>query len=111
MSHSESNPASGLKSPALRGTPAHLEALFGDAATTIETSDRSYALRYRSAEHWLQVWRSIYGPLQKAFDSLDENNQTKLATDLIALVNDCDSADDETMVVHSEYLEVVINKA
>ncbi len=102
-------PAPGLNSPALWGTRERLEDLFADAAT-IAVAERHYVLRYRSPEHWIDVWREIYGPLQKAFDSLDAQKQQALRSDLITLVESMNSATDGTMAVPSKYLEVVATK-
>lgn len=102
-------PASGLKSPALWGTRERLAEFFGGDGKIVVTN-RSFALRYRSAQHWLETWRTIYGPLQRAFDSLDLEKQDELAKDLIDLIESMNDADDGTMVVPSEYLEVIVTK-
>ena len=102
-------PAPGLKSPALWGARDRLDELFGESGDLVVT-ERRFALRYRSAQHWIDTWRAIYGPLQKAFDSLDASKRELLAADLIALIESMNVADDSTMVVPSKYLEVVITK-
>lgn len=102
-------PAPGLKSPALWGTSEQLETFFGEGGK-VTAVRRDYVLRYRSAEHWLEVWRSIYGPLQKAFGALEPAQQDALHADLIALVEAMNPAADGTMVVPSAYLEVVVTK-
>ena len=102
-------PAPGLKSPALWGTRGRIEDLFADAAT-ITVTERHYVLRYRSADHWIDVWHAIYGPLQKAFDSLDAQKQQALRRDLITIVESMNAATDGTMAVPSKYLEVVMTK-
>ena len=66
--------------------------------------------RYRSPEHFLGIFKSYYGPMLKAFAALDEANQQKLHQDLMALIGTLNRANDGTMVVPSEYLEVVIVK-
>ena len=104
-------PAPGLNSPALWGTRKHISTLFGAEAACIDFAECSFAWRYKSAEHWLAVWRSIYGPLQKAFDSLSDGDQERLAGDLIALIDECNAAEDGTMVVHSDYLEIIVTKS
>ena len=104
-------PAPGLSSPALWGTRKHISTLFGAEAACIDFSECSFAWRYKSAEHWLDVWRSTYGPLQKAFDNLSEDDKERLAEDLIALIEECNAAEDGTMVVYSEYLEIIVTKA
>jgi len=70
-----------------------------------------FVLRYRSPEHWLEVFKTFYGPMLKAFAALVEPNaQAALTADLLTLIGEFNRADDGTMAVHSEYLEVVIIK-
>ena len=66
--------------------------------------------RYRSPEHWVDVFRTWYGPVHKAFAGLSAGAQRRLEQDLINLVNDFNSSGDSTMVVPAEYIEVVVVK-
>jgi hypothetical protein len=66
--------------------------------------------RYRSPRHWLELWREVYGPLQKAFGALNEAAREQLAIDLLALIDRYNIADDGTMVVPAEYVEVVVTR-
>ena len=102
-------PAPGMKSPALWGTRAHLDALFGAKATVVVES-RRFIFRYKSPEHWVDVFRGYYGPVVKAFAAIDPDARQALETDLDALLKRCNVANDGTLVVPSEYLEVVITK-
>jgi ubiquinone/menaquinone biosynthesis C-methylase UbiE len=101
-------PPAGAKSPALWGTRARLAELFEPHAASIEAAERHFVFRYRSPEHWLGTFRTYYGPLLKAFAVLPEPEQAALERDLIALVERFNDASDGTMVVPSEYLEVVM---
>ena len=103
-------PPAGVKSPALWGTKARLEEMFGGRASEIVAEPRMFVFRYRSPEHWLDVFKSFYGPMLKAFAALDDNGQAGLRRDLLGLVGEFNHADDGTVVVHSEYLEAVITK-
>jgi ubiquinone/menaquinone biosynthesis C-methylase UbiE len=103
-------PPAAAKSPLLWGTRARLTEMFGPAATWIKTESRHFNFRYRSAEHFLEVFRNYYGPMLKAFAALDVPQQTKLEKDLYDLIARVNKADDGTMVVPSEYLEVIIAK-
>jgi len=103
-------PPAGAKSPLLWGTRARLTEMFAPVATSIEIEPRHFNFRYRSAEHFLDVFKTYYGPMLKAFAALDEANQTGLKNDLHALIARMNKADDGTMVVPSEYLQVVIAK-
>lgn len=103
-------PPAGVTSPALWGTPAHLEELFGYASTDIQVVRRSFAFRYRSPEHWLEIFRNFYGPTHKAFAALDNELQASLTQDILDLIAQENVATDGTMVVPSHYLEVVITR-
>jgi ubiquinone/menaquinone biosynthesis C-methylase UbiE len=63
-------PPAGVKSPALWGTRARIEELFGKSAAAIETLPRNYVFRYRSPQHWMDVFKTYYGPLLKTFAAL-----------------------------------------
>jgi SAM-dependent methyltransferase len=103
-------PPAGAKSPALWGTEARIREMFGASAATIKAERRDFNFRYRSPEHFLDVFKGYYGPMLKAFAALDAANQQGLRNDLLVLIGKLNRADDGTMVVPSEYLEVVITK-
>jgi ubiquinone/menaquinone biosynthesis C-methylase UbiE len=103
-------PPAGTKSPALWGTEARIQEMFGAAAASIKAERRHFNFRYRSPEHFLDIFKSYYGPMLKAFAALDAASQQGLRNDLLALIARMNRADDGTMVVPSEYLEVVITK-
>jgi ubiquinone/menaquinone biosynthesis C-methylase UbiE len=102
-------PAPGMKSPAMWGSKAHLDALFGPGAS-VSAQSRSFVFRYRSPAHWLEIFRTYYGPVLKAFAAIDEKAQKSLEQDLYALMGEFNIAEDGTLVVPGEYLEVVITK-
>jgi len=103
-------PPSGVRSPALWGTRARLEEMFGAHAREIIAEPRMFVFRYRSPEHWLDVFKTFYGPMLKAFAALEPNAQDALAGDLIALVREFNRARDGSAIIHGEYLEVIIAK-
>jgi len=100
-------PPAGTKSPALWGTRARLYEMFGPAVS-ITAESRNFVFRYRSPEHFLDLFKTYYGPMLKAFAALDIAKQKGLRDDVLALIGKMNKADDGTMVVPSEYLEVVI---
>ena len=100
-------PAPGLKSPALWGSKPHLDTLFGPDATVAATN-RTFVFRYKSPQHWLEVFRGYYGPVLKAFAAIDPPARQALETELLALLGEFNLAKDGTLVVPSEYLEVVV---
>ena len=103
-------PPAGLSSPALWGTEAHLERLFGAGAASLHCTRRQFQFRYRSAAHWLQVFRDYYGPTHKAFAALDAAGRQALERDVTRLLEESNTAGPASLVVPAEYLEVVVVK-
>jgi ubiquinone/menaquinone biosynthesis C-methylase UbiE len=101
-------PAAGVQSPLLWGTREHLHDLFGDRAASIHAVPRDFMFRYRSAAHFIDMFKAYYGPMVKAFAALDDAKQKALAADLEGLIARFNRAKDGTMVVPGEYLEIVI---
>jgi ubiquinone/menaquinone biosynthesis C-methylase UbiE len=102
-------PAPGVKSPSLWGSKAHLDTLFGSKAI-VGVESRNFVFRYKSPEHWVELFRTYYGPVLKAFEAIDPKARKALEADLYALLGEFNVAGDGTLVVPSEYLEVVIVK-
>ena len=102
-------PAPGVKSPALWGNKAHLDGLFGAKASVAATS-RNFVFRYKSPRHWIDTFRTFYGPVHKTFAALDAAHQEALDKDLLALLDKFNTAKDGSLVVASEYLEVVVTR-
>ena len=103
-------PPPGLKSPALWGTEERLRELFGSAIGSMQCERKHFVFRYRSAAHWLETFRTYYGPMQKAFGALDAGKQDALACDLVQLAGNFNRVGDGALVAPSEYLEVVITR-
>ena len=103
-------PPAGLQSPALWGTEAHLATLFGDGAAHIRCERKFFNFRYRSAAHWVQVFRDFYGPTHKAFAALDAAGAKSLEQAITALLDEMNVAGPSTLVVPSAYLEVVVTR-
>ncbi|NGT18073.1 class I SAM-dependent methyltransferase [Achromobacter insolitus] len=103
-------PPAGVKSPALWGTRARIEEMFGPHASSIQAEPRNFVFRYRSPEHWLQVFKTYYGPLLKAFGALEPAAQAALTNDLIVQIDRFNRSGDTAMVVPSEYLEIVVTR-
>ena len=102
-------PPAGVQSPALWGTEAHLRELFGPRAT-VRSERRNFNFRYRSAAHWIQVFRDYYGPTLKAFAALDAAGQRALERDIATLLAQSNAAGPSSLVVPAEYLEIVVIK-
>ena len=102
-------PPAGVKSPALWGTEARLAELF--PGHRVEASKQVFNFRYRSPDHWLGVFKTYYGPVNRAFAALDAPKQAALEADLVELLKRMNRGGEDTLIVPSEYLEVVVTKA
>jgi ubiquinone/menaquinone biosynthesis C-methylase UbiE len=104
-------PPPGVKPPALWGTEQRLRELFGNDISNLTVNRRMFVFRYRSAEHFLHVFRTYYGPVLKAFATLDAQGQADLAGDLVELMLRFNQGGADTLAIPSEYLEVVARVA
>ena len=103
-------PPPALTPPSRWGMEEHLDHLFHPSTSAIHTTRRDFVFRYRSAEHWIDVFRRWYGPVHKAFASLPPEGAARLEQDLVNLIREFNTSGDQTMVVPAEYLEVVITR-
>jgi len=103
-------PPAGVQPPSLWGTEAHLHALFGDAAAAVQATPRHFAFRYRSAAHFIEVFRALYGPVNKAFAAQSPDRAEAMAGELTELLDSLNRAGPGSLVVPSEYLEVVVTR-
>ena len=103
-------PPPGARSPALWGDRARIGELFVGHASSVNSAQRHFVFRYRSPLHWLEVFKTYYGPVLKTFAALSPEAQAALQRDLLELVARFNRSNDGTMVVPSEYLEIVITR-
>jgi ubiquinone/menaquinone biosynthesis C-methylase UbiE len=102
-------PPAGLVSPALRGTEEFLNQNFS-SATSIETKVKNFNFCYQSPQHWLDLFKNYYGPVLKVYENLDHSSADKLTADIHNLIQKHNLANDGSMMVPSEYLEIIITK-
>jgi len=104
-------PPAGLQPPTRWGSEAAVRELFGNGVASVEATRQNFVWRFKSAEQYLDLFRSYYGPVVKAFAALDESGQTALASDLLASFHRFAIPTQGTFLVPAEYLEVVAVKA
>ena len=103
-------PPAGVQPPSRWGVEANLHVLFGDTAAAISATPRIFNFRYRSAAHFIDVFRTWYGPIHKAFASLPADGAQALESDLTELLTRMNRAGSASLVVPSEYLEVIVTR-
>ena len=82
----------------------------GRDAAAIAVTPRRFNFRYRSAAHFLEVFRNWYGPMHKAFTALPADEAKALELELTALLDARNVAGAASLVVPGDYLEVVITR-
>jgi ubiquinone/menaquinone biosynthesis C-methylase UbiE len=103
-------PPAGVQPPSIWGVESHLRQLFGESISAIEVTPRMFNFRYRSAAHFVDVFRTWYGPVHKAFAVQSAEKAQALASELTDLVSSLNAAGTQSLVMPSEYLEVVIER-
>jgi ubiquinone/menaquinone biosynthesis C-methylase UbiE len=103
-------PPAGVASPMRWGTPDALLPLLGDGVSDIRCDVRTFNFRYRSAAHWLQVFRTYYGPTNRAFAALGPSRAQALTADITALLERVNVGGPDSLVVPADYLEVVATR-
>jgi hypothetical protein len=103
-------PPAGLRSPMAWGSEPRLVELFGPRARGLRTERKSYVFRFRSAEHWIEVFRAYYGPTHKAFAALDEAGQKALERALLDFLGQWNRGNGRALAIPGEYLEAVVTK-
>ena len=101
-------PPAGVKPPSAWGTEARLKELFPPAVASVAITPRVFNFRYRSAAHFVEVFRTWYGPTHKAFAVLPTDKAAALEAEMLELLTRLNRAGDASLVVPSEYLEVVV---
>ncbi|MFP3964912.1 class I SAM-dependent methyltransferase [Actinomadura fulvescens] len=100
-------PPPGVRSPFEWGTAERVRELFGDQ---VRVTRRSQPFRYPSVRFAVEYFRLWYGPARGAFAGLDEESQTALHADMIAVWEAANRAGDGTLVAHADYLETIVVK-
>ena len=104
-------PPAGLEPAMSWGTEAHLRKLFGMSIEDWQLVRKDFVFRYRSFDHWLEIFRTYYGPIHMTFEKLDASKQRALAADLRALLERRNRSGDRTLIYPGQYLEIVLTKA
>ncbi|MEP3477113.1 MAG: class I SAM-dependent methyltransferase [Hyphomicrobiales bacterium] len=103
-------PPAGVQSPARWGTREWLEENFGNEASNISITPKTFKLRFERPPAFIDLFRTYYGPVHKAFLALEPAGQEELTQDMLALIERFNIADDGSAIIASDYLEVIIEK-
>ncbi len=104
-------PPPGLESPLLWGTEDRLRELFGDGIADLKARPRISRQPFRSADHYIEFFRTYFGPTQTAYERVGPDGEQALTEDLRAFLETANKAGDRAMVLEAEYLEVIATRA
>jgi len=104
-------PPPGSVPPVLWGTEERVRELFGDGITDLQAERRKSRQAFRSAEHYLDFFRTYFGPVKTAFDKVGPGGEEALRHDLLAFLEANRTADRRALVLEPEYLRVVARRA
>jgi ubiquinone/menaquinone biosynthesis C-methylase UbiE len=103
-------PPPGVESPLRWGDEDRVRELFGDAVSEIRFERRISRQPFRSADHYIEFFRTYFGPTQTAYERAGPNGEGALTDDLRSLLNGANRAGDRAMVLEAEYLQLIATK-
>ncbi len=104
-------PPPGIDSPLLWGTEGRLRELFGAGISDLRIERRVSRQPFLSADHYIEYFRTYFGPTKTAFERVGPDGEQALYDDLKAFLEENNTAGDQAMVLEAEYLEVIAARA
>lgn len=104
-------PPPGTMPPPLWGTEERLRDLFGDGISDLRLEKRTSRQVFRSADHYLDFFRTYFGPIKTAYEKAGPDGEEALTADLRDFLEDANTGGDRALVLEPEYLQVVATRA
>jgi SAM-dependent methyltransferase len=104
-------PPPGVMPPALWGTEERLRGLFGDGVSELRIERLKSRQVFRSPDHYLEFFRTYFGPVKTAFERVGADGEAALEADLRTVLAEANTAGDRALVMEPEYLQVVATRA
>jgi ubiquinone/menaquinone biosynthesis C-methylase UbiE len=104
-------PPPGINPPVLWGTEERVRELFSDGVSEVRFERRTSRQVFRSVDHYLEFFRTYFGPIKIAFERVGKDGEAALEADLRALLEEANTAGDRGLVLEPEYLQVVATRA
>jgi SAM-dependent methyltransferase len=102
---------SGMPAPVLWGDEATVRDRLREGIADLKCFRRIYHFDYPfPPDKVVEFYRTNYGPISRAFASLDGNGQEKLRSELVHLWSEHNYSDGDTTKVDAEYLEVIATR-
>jgi SAM-dependent methyltransferase len=103
---------SGMPSPVLWGDEATVRDRLCDGIADLKFARRTYHFEYPfQPDAVVDFFRANYGPMKRAFASLDPSGQKLLRSELVHLWSADNMSEGNTTLVDAEYLEVIATRS
>jgi ubiquinone/menaquinone biosynthesis C-methylase UbiE len=104
-------PPPGTLPPILWGTEERLRELFGDRISDLKLEKMISRQVFRSPDHYLDFFRTYFGPVKAAFEKVGPEGEEALTADLRTFLEEANTGGERALVLEPEYLEVVATRA
>jgi ubiquinone/menaquinone biosynthesis C-methylase UbiE len=104
-------PPPGIESPLRWGNEDNVRELFGDGVSDVRFERRLSRQPFRSADHYIEFFRTYFGPTQTAYERVGPEGEEALTNDLRSFLEGANTAGDRAMVLEAEYLQLIATRA
>jgi SAM-dependent methyltransferase len=104
-------PPPGVPSPLAWGTEERVRELFGDGISDLRVERRKARQAFRSVDHFLDFFRTYFGPTKVAFERVGPEGEEALEADFRKYLEESNTAGDRALILQPEYLQVVATRA
>ena len=104
-------PPPGMVPPVLWGTEDRLRELFGDGISELRIERLKTRQVFRSPDHYLDFFRTYFGPIKTAYEAVGPAGEAALTADLKAFMEAANTAGDRALVMEPDYLQVIATRA
>lgn len=104
-------PPPALTPPVAWGTEERLRELFGDGISDLQITRQVSTQRFRSIDHFLEFFRSWFGPTIAAFEQVGPEGEDALAADLRAAAAKYNRGGERAAALAAKYAQVVAIRA
>jgi SAM-dependent methyltransferase len=104
-------PPPGVMPPVLWGSEDHVRELFGDGVTDLHAERVKSRQPFFSVDHYIDFFRSYFGPIKSAFEKVGPEGEQALTDDLREMLADVNTGGGRALVIEPEYLRVIAIRA
>jgi len=103
-------PPPGVPSPLRWGTDEGVRELLGDGVSDLRIERMAARQAFRSADHFLDFFRTYFGPTKVAYERVGPEGEEALTADMRSYLDEHNTGGDRALVLKPEYLQVVATR-